>query len=202
MQTSSFTTLFFPILALACGQDKSTQTEPLGGAPSPQAVTEAEIAVLPSNTVLHSGKNKISAFRGDGELAWELSLPNEDSIAARVATGLNSTAYVRGNKGLYAAGPDGKWLWTAPLPPERGSRSRALSTPVALSDSTAALAVGDEIVSYDHQGKVRWKLTIPEGRLAGAPAAGMDGSVLVPTTLGIYSINPSGAVSWRRPIGG
>jgi outer membrane protein assembly factor BamB len=201
MQTSSFIA-FLSIFAFACGQEKPVQTEPVGGAPSSQTVIEAEIAVLPSNTVLHSGKNKISAFRGDGELAWELSLPNEDSIVARVATGLNSAAYVRGNKGLYAAGPDGKWLWTAPLPPERGSRSRGMSAPVALSDSTVALLVGDEVVSYDHQGKVKWKLTIPEGRLAGALAAGMDGSLLVPTTLGIYSINPSGTVSWRRPIGG
>jgi hypothetical protein len=183
----------------ACARDNETAAAP---AAAPAAAVDVEVTVLPSNLVLHSRRDKLIAIRSVGEIAWELALPNQDVIAARVAAGLNSSAYVRGQKGLYAATPDGKWQWTAALPLERTQRSRAANAPVALSDSTVALVVGDEIVSYDHQGTARWRLKLPEGRASGPLTAGMDGSVLVPTPVGIYSINPAGAISWRRAAGG
>ena len=96
----------------------------------------------------------------------------------------------------------GKWLWSKPLEGQSSARSRATNTPIAMSDSTVALVVGDDVLRFDHNGAVRWRVSIPEGKIIGRPAAGMDGSLLVHTTSGVYSINPEGAVSWRRVIGG
>jgi outer membrane protein assembly factor BamB len=70
-----------------------------------------------------------------------------------------------------------------------------------MSDSTVALVVGDDVVRFEHDGAIRWRFTLPEGRVVSRPAAGMDGSLLVHTTGGVYSINPEGAVSWRRVVG-
>jgi outer membrane protein assembly factor BamB len=167
-----------------------------------RATGESELAVLPNNVALLSMKGRITAIRGDGELAWELALPDGDSAIAPVAVALNSVAYIRGAKAIHAARPEGKWLWSKPLDGQSSARSRATNTPVAMSDSTVALIVGDDVLRFDHTGAVRWRITIPEGKIVGRPAAGMDGSLLVHTTAGVYSINPEGTVAWRRAVGG
>lgn len=178
-------------------------------APAPAATIEpartageSELAVLPNNVAILSTKNRIVAIRGDGDVAWELVVPEGDAVIAPVAVGLNSVAYVRGTKAIHAAGADGKWLWSKPLEGQSSARSRSTNTPIAMSDSTVALVVGDDVLRFDHNGAVRWRVSIPEGKIVGRPAAGMDGSLLVYTTAGVYSINPEGAVSWRRVIGG
>jgi outer membrane protein assembly factor BamB len=177
-------------------------------APAPAATVEparttgeSELAVLPNNMTLLSAKNRIIAIRGDGDIAWELALPDGDTVIAPVAVGLNSVTYVRGAKAIHAALPEGKWLWSKPLEGQAAARSRAANTPVAMSDSTVALVVGDDLLRFDHDGAVRWRISLPEGKVLGRPAAGMDGSLLVHTSAGVYSVNPEGTVSWRRVVG-
>lgn len=162
---------------------------------------ETELAVLPNNMAIVSTKNRIIAIRNDGDVAWELTLPDGDTTIAPIAVALNSVAYVRGAKELHAALPEGKWLWSKPLEGQSSARSRGTNTPVAMSDSTVVLVVGDDLVRFDLNGNVKWRFTLPEGRVLGRPAAGMDGSLLVHTTAGLYSINPEGNVSWRHVVG-
>jgi outer membrane protein assembly factor BamB len=165
----------------------------------PRNSSESDLAVLPNNVTILSARGRLLAVRGDGELAWELSLPDGDTAIAPVAVGLNSVAYVRGKKAIHAALPEGKWLWSKPL--DASPNSRATNTPVAMSDSTVALVVGDDVIRFDYNGGIRWRLSIPEGHILGRPASGMDGSLLVHTTAGVYSINPEGVIAWRRVVG-
>jgi outer membrane protein assembly factor BamB len=177
-------------------------------APAPAAqvepaktTNESELAVLPNNFTVVSLKTRVMAVRGDGDIAWDLTLPNGDVAIAPVAVALNSVAYIRGAKAIHAIMPDGKLLWSKPLEGQASTRTRASNTPVAMSDSTVALVVGDDILRFDHEGGIRWRFTLPEGRVLARPAAGMDGSLLAFTTGGLYSVNPEGAVSWRRVVG-
>lgn len=185
------------VAATGCNPDTSTASaQPAPAAP----LLEGDLAVLPNNVVIQSSRNKLVALREGGEVAWELTLPNEDRVLAPVAVALNSVTYVRGSKFIHAATPDGKWLWSKQLDGEATGRSTINNTPVALSDSAVALMIGDDLVRFDTNGGVRWRVTLPEGRLTSRIVAGMDGSVLVPTTTGLYSFNPEGNVSWRRAL--
>jgi outer membrane protein assembly factor BamB len=139
------------------------------------------------------------AVQTDNQVAWETKLPNDDVAIAPLAVALDSVTYVRGRKGLYAVQPDGKLGWQKPLD-ARPHGTATLDAPVALSDSTVAISMGDDVLRFDHSGAVKWRFTVPEGHQTGRLSAAMDGSLLVPTSAGIYSINPDGNVGWRHPI--
>jgi hypothetical protein len=160
---------------------------------------EQNVVVLPNNTTVHAGRNRVVALR-EGEIAWELRVPDDDTIIAPLAVGLNSTTYVRGAKGIHAASPDGKWLWSKPLEGRSFARTRNTDGPVTLGDSTVALVVGDEVVRFEHDGTIRWRLNLPEGHVSSRLAAGMDGSLIASTTAGVYSIAPDGRIGWRRVL--
>lgn len=172
-------------------------------APASSSATSAEanVAVLPNNTTIHAGTNRIIALRTDGEIVWELTLPDRDTIIAPVAVALNSMTYVRGTKAVYAAQADGKWLWSKALEDRSFAKSRAADSPVAMSDSTVALVIGNDVVRFDHTGAVRWRISLPEGHVSARLAAGMDGSLIASTTSGVYSVSPEGQVTWRRVLG-
>jgi len=187
------------VLALLPGCIDPTQA----AAPASSSGTSAEfnVAVLPNNTTIHAGTNRIIALRTDGEIVWELTLPDRDTIIAPVAVALNSVTYVRGTRALHAAKPDGKWLWSKALEGRSFTKSRAADSPVAMSDSTVAVVIGNDIVRFDHAGAVRWRISLPEGHVSARLAAGMDGSLVASTTAGIYSLSPDGQVTWRRVLG-
>jgi outer membrane protein assembly factor BamB len=177
--------------------------------PSPAAAaaavasTETELVVLPNNLVVQSERNKVVAVRREGEVAWELALPygdTMDTIVAPLVAGLNSIAYVRGGKGLYALAPDGKWVWSKPLDNRSYAKSRSTDMPVSFPDSTVAVVVGDDIHRFDDQGTVKWRFTLPEGHVNGRLTAAMDGALLVPTSVGLYCITPDGNIAWRRTL--
>lgn len=175
-----------------------------GANPAPSASSapaEVTLAVLPNNTTVQTVKDRVSAVSTTGELSWQLTLPEGDMAIAPAAVALNSVAYIRGAKAIHAVLPEGKWLWSRPLDGRSFSRTRASDSPVALSDSTVALVIGDDVVRFDHSGTVRWRVSLPDGHVISQPAAGMDGSLLVSTTTGLYSINPEGNISWKRVIG-
>lgn len=185
-------------LGLGCAQKSA------GANPAPVASAappEVTIAVLPNNTTVHSLKDRISAVGTNGEVAWQLTLPEGDTAIAPAAVAMNSVAYIRGAKSLHAVLPEGKWLWSRPLDGRSYLRSRATDTPVAMSDSTVALVIGNDLLRFDHTGAVRWRVTLPEGHVVSQPAAGMDGSLLVFTTAGLYSVNPDGNIAWKRLVG-
>jgi outer membrane protein assembly factor BamB len=184
---------------VACGREAPAAPS---HAPPVATANEADLAVLPNNTSIYCTKEKLVAIRSDGEIAWELPFTDGDTAIAPVAVAANSVAYVRGRKALHAAQPDGKWLWSKPLEGQASAKSRAANAPVSLSDSTVAVVVGDDVIRFDMQGAVRWRVTIPEGHVNNRPASGMDGSVLVPSTAGLYSVDPAGKIAWRRVIGG
>ena len=179
---------------------KSAEANPAPPAAS-AAPAEVTIVVLPNNTTVQSVKDRLAAVSTTGELAWQLTVPEGDTAIAPVAVAMNSVAYVRGNKAIHAATPEGKWLWSRPLDGRSFSRTRASDSPVAMSDSTVALVIGDDVLRFDHAGSVRWRVTLPDGHVISQPAAGMDGSLLVSTTAGLYSINPEGNIAWKRVIG-
>jgi outer membrane protein assembly factor BamB len=191
----------FSLLVVATGCTPEASTASAQPAPA-ASLLESDLAVLPNNVVIQSSRNKLLALRDGGEVAWELALPNDDRVIAPVAVALNSVTYVRGAKFIHAATPDGKWLWSKQLDGEATGRSTVTNTPVALSDSAVALMIGDDLVRFDTNGGVRWRVTLPEGRLTSRIVGGMDGSVLVPTTTGLYSFNPEGNVTWHRALQG
>jgi outer membrane protein assembly factor BamB len=158
---------------------------------------EPNIAGLPNNLTVQAAKNRLIAIK-DGDTLWELPLPDGDSVIAPLAVALNSVAYVRGAKGIYAALPEGRWLWSKPLESRSFMKSRATDSPVSLSDSCVALVVGNEIVRFDNAGTVRWRFPVPEGHVTGKLVASTDGSLIAATTAGLLSITVDGVVSWRR----
>lgn len=174
--------------------------------PAPAASRSADpapialhVAVLPNNVTIQAGRNRLLALE-TGQIRWELRLPEDDVIVAPIAVALNSVAYVRGNRALYAAQPDGKWVWSSPIEGRSFYKTLAADSPVALSDSTVAFVVADNIIRLDHQGNVRWRVPVPEGHVSGALVASMDGSLIAPTTAGLVSVNPDGQVAWRRSL--
>jgi len=179
---------------VACAPDRPTPA----AAPAPSAPVEADLVVLPNNMVLHCSRSKITAVRREGEVAWEIALPYGDALVAHPAVALNSIAYFRGSKGIYAATPDGKWAWSKPLENRSANKTLNSDTPVSFPDSTVAVAVGDDVVRFDDQGAVRWRLSLPEGHVNARMSAGMDGALFIPTTVGIYCVSPDGNVVWRR----
>jgi outer membrane protein assembly factor BamB len=185
-------------LSLGCSRGGPA---PAAAAESAREPVETELAVMPNNLTLVSAANRITAIGTEGELAWQLTLPDGDVAIAPVSIALNSVTYVRGGRALHAVLPEGKCLWSKPLDGQAYPRSRASNSPIAMSDSTVAVIVGDDVVRYDYQGNVRWRVSIPEGHVVGKPVAGMDGSLRVQTTSGVYSVNPDGQVSWRRLTG-
>jgi outer membrane protein assembly factor BamB len=187
-------------LVVACAPTAAPSPAPVVSAAHP--LMEAEVVVLPNNVALQCAKSKVTAVRREGDVAWELILPYGDALIAPVAVALNSIAYLRGNKGLYAATPDGKWAWSKPLEARSAAKSMSADAPVTFPDSTVAVAVGDDIVRFDDKGAVRWRLSLPEGHINGRMSAGMDGALFVATSAGLYCISPEGNVAWRRAVGG
>jgi outer membrane protein assembly factor BamB len=187
-------------VAAACSPEAASAPTPAASA-SAQPI-ESELLVLPNNTVLQCGPSKIVAVHREGDVAWELTVPYGDALIAPAAVGLNSVAYFRGTKGVYAALPDGKWAWSKPLESRSTIKSRASDTPVTFPDSTVAVAVGDDIVRFDDKGVVRWRLALPEGHVNARMSAGMDGALFVPTSAGLYCISPEGNVAWKRANAG
>lgn len=183
-------------LALACTTE--TVSPPPAPAPSAAVAPETDVAVLPNNVAIQANHNKILAVRREGDVAWELTLPQSDTIIAPTSVALNSFAYVRGAKGIYAASPEGKWAWSKALESRSTTKSRMADQPATFPDSTVAVVVGSDIVRFDEQGVVRWRLSLPEGQVNGRPKAGMDGSLFVPTSAGLYCITPDGNVEWKR----
>jgi outer membrane protein assembly factor BamB len=186
-------------IASGCVQ-KSAEANPAPPAPT-AAPAEVTIVVLPNNTTVQTVKDRLAAVTTTGELAWQLTIPEGDTAIAPAAVAMNSVAYVRGNKAIHAATPEGKWLWSRPLDGRSFARTRAADSPVAMSDSTVALVIGDDVLRFDHSGAVRWRVTLPDGHVIAQPAAGMDGSLVVSTTAGLYSINPEGNIAWKRVVG-
>ena len=191
-----------PLLALlvaSCAREP-VPSAPAASASAPVAI-ETDLVVLPNNTAIQSGRTKIVAVRREGEIAWELAVPLGDTIVAPIAAGLNSIAYVRGSKGVYAATPDGKWAWSKPLDNRSFGKTRSTDMPVTFPDSTVAVVVIDDILRLDDQGVVKWRFTLPEGHVTGRLTAAMDGALLVPTTVGVYCLTPDGNIAWRRALG-
>jgi outer membrane protein assembly factor BamB len=170
-------------LANGCVQ-KSAEANPAPPAAS-AAPAEVTIVVMPNNTTVQTVKDRLSAVTTNGELAWQLTIPEGDTAIAPAAVAMNSVAYVRGGKAIHAATPEGKWLWSRPLDGRSFARTRAADSPVAMSDSTVALVIGDDVLRFDHTGSVRWRVTLPDGHVIAPPAAGMDGSLVVYTTAGL-----------------
>jgi hypothetical protein len=162
----------------------------------------SDVVVLPNNTAIHCSEKKLVALHADGEVAWELPFPDGDTLAAPAAAAASSVVYVRGKRALHAASPAGKWLWSTPLEGPAISGAIAPNAPIAMGDSTAVLLVGKEVVRLDDAGAVRWRVKLPEGTVTSRLSAAMDGSVLVPTSAGLYSITATGSIAWKRVVGG
>jgi hypothetical protein len=161
-----------------------------------------DLVVLPNNTSVRCSAGRVVALKATGEIAWELALPDGDTLAAPAAAAGSSVLYVRGRKALYAAAPDGKWLWSKDLEaPAPGTKGDAAG-PVAMTDSTAVVLSGRELVRLDAKGAQRWKVTLPEGSVTTRLAAAMDGSLIVSTSAGVYGVRPDGSIAWRRVLGG
>jgi hypothetical protein len=185
-----------PLLLAAC-------IDPSQAAPASRDApveSEPDVVVLLNNLTVDVTRDRLVALRSDGETAWELAVPNGDTIIAPAAVGLNSVTYVRSTTAIHAAVPDGAWLWSRPLEGRAYLKSRAADSPTTLSDSTVALVVGDDIVRFDHAGNVRWRTTLPEGHVSSRLAAGMDGSLIASTTAGLFAVGPEGNVVWRRTL--
>jgi hypothetical protein len=168
------------------------------------ALTLLSGCVDPTNaapaTTVHAHGGRLVALRSDGETAWELILPSFDTIVAPLAVALNSVTYVRGARALYAATPEGKWLWSKPLEARSFLKSRATDSPVALTDSSVALVINDDVVRFDLNGGIRWRVTLPDGHVLRRPTAGTDGTIILATTAGLVALTPDGQVGWRRVI--
>lgn len=185
------------VVLSACRPDRP-QAEPSAGSSSADHAP-IDLVVLPDNVAVFSFDHRLLALGGENQVMWEFKLPSDDVAIAPLAVALNSMTYVRSKKGVYAILPDGKLGWQKPLDGHPHG-SAMLDAPVALSDSTVAVTTGDEILRFDHTGAIRWRLALPEGHQTGRMSAGMDGSLLVPTSAGIYSVTPDGNVAWHHAI--
>jgi hypothetical protein len=190
---------------LAC-DPRQQNTANAASAPSSVAqtlpVSEVDILVLPNNMVISCNAKKLTAMSSDGELAWELALPDGDMVIAPAAGAANSQIYLRTSQGLRAASPEGKWLWLKPALAPSTSMPRDASVPVAMSDSTAVMIDGAAVVRLNSGGGELWHVNLPEGVPLSRLKAAMDGGVFVPTTAGLYSVTGDGRIAWRRKIKG
>jgi outer membrane protein assembly factor BamB len=190
---------------LACDprrQNTASAASAQATAALPAPVSEVDILVLPNNMVISCSAKKLTAMRSDGELAWELALPDGDSAIAPAAGAASSQIYLRTSQGLRAASPEGKWLWLKPALAPSSSMPRDASAPVAMSDSTAVMIDGPAVVRLNSGGGELWHVNLPEGIPVSRLKAAMDGGVLVPTTAGLYSVSGDGKIAWRRKISG
>jgi outer membrane protein assembly factor BamB len=192
------------IASLACatlmlGCDREIVDGPAGATSvNKTSGKDFDVVVLPNNTTVHCTGQELTALRPDGEILWKLTVPDGDKIAAPAAAAASSVVFVRGAHAVYAASPEGKWLWSKPT---KAPAARAAG-PVAMSDSTAVLLDGTEVIRLDAQGGVRWQLPLPEGEPNGHLSATIDGAVIVPTTAGVYAVTADGTIAWRRKLGG
>lgn len=162
---------------------------------------ERDLAVLPNNTAIYGRGAHVVAVRREGEILWESTIPSGDSLIAPIAVALNSTAYVRGKKALHVISSDGKWLWSRPLEGQAAGNTAEVNAPATFPDSTAAVAVGDDVIHFDSKGAVLWRVSLPEGHVVARLRAGMDGALFVQSSAGMYCLSPDGNVSWMRAIG-
>lgn len=163
--------------------------------PSTEA-TFSDLIVLPNNVAVHCKGSKVVALDSSSQVIWETTLPG-DVIIAPMAAGMNSVTYIRGKRALHAVLPGGKLAWSTVLNGQP-SGIRELDAPVALTDSTPALVVGNEVLRFDHAGAIRWRLGIPDGKPSSRLSPTMAGFLLIPSTAGIYLITPEGTVAWRH----
>jgi dolichol-phosphate mannosyltransferase len=187
-------------LGLFTGCVDPTRASPVPSAAIPPTEKETDLVVLHNNVAVHARGNRLLALRTNGETAWELTLPNADTIVAPLAVGLNSVTYVRGARALHAAMPDGSWLWSKPLEARSFLKSRGADAPVALTDSSVALVINDDVVRFDVTGGIRWRVSLPDGHVTRRPTAGTDGSLILATTVGLLALSPDGQILWRRVL--
>jgi hypothetical protein len=163
----------------------------------PTSITD--VAVLPNRVIVEGSGNRLRALGTEGNVRWELSLPDLDTLAAPLAPARNSSVYARGAKAIHAVDPWGKVLWNYALTATAISPALMRTyEPVALPDSGVVLAVGKgALVSLFANGSERWEVDIPSGDFVGAPIALENGDVVVPTTTGVYAYSPTGSVEWH-----
>jgi outer membrane protein assembly factor BamB len=181
------------LAVLACAASFGCRTSE---APASQAPDMVSIVVLPNSVAIQASKQTVHAVGPDGTQRWKMPIPDGDKVAAPLTGALNSTVYVRGERGLYAASPEGKWLWKRDLAGK--GPAGPIYGPIALPDSSVAVLVGArQLLGFEHDGTPRWDVQLPEGDVTAAPATAANGHVLVATTAGIYSISPGGEIVWR-----
>jgi dolichol-phosphate mannosyltransferase len=195
----AYRSLLSTVAALALSGCIDTTHASPSSSPSVAPETETDIAVLHNNTAVHAHGSRLVALSG-GDVAWEFVLPNSDTIIAPLAVALNSVTYVRGARALHAVTPAGKSLWSKPLEGRSFLKSHAADSPVALTDSSVALVINDDVVRFDMDGGVRWRVTLPDGHVVRRPTAGTDGSLILATTAGLVALSPDGQIAWRRVI--
>lgn len=156
------------------------------------------LIALPSSAIVVADRVQIIAYGADSKKMWSYSLPDNDVIATAPIAAGNSNTYVRGEKAVYAVTPDGKLGWSAKLEDTTGP----IKGIVSLGDSTVAVTRGEsQLVSYSHDGQVRWTFTLPDGdRLTAAPVTAPNSAIFMRGANGLYAVDPNGNLSWRSDI--
>ena len=110
---------------------------------------------------------------------------------------LDSVAYIRGTKGLWAMSLGGAVEWNVTV--ETTNLPAALAVPTSLPDSRVAIAVSPtKVVVYEHDGSVAFSFSTPsEEALVAAPTGMKTEGVALMTSAAAYFLGGTGELRWR-----
>jgi hypothetical protein len=158
---------------------------------SPRAVAYPNGAVLTLDPATCRGE-----LFHDGKRAWAVNFADCAGLLEPVVA-LDSVAYVRGAKSLWAVLLRGAVEWTIPI--ESTNLPLSLAAPTALPDSRVAIAVTpSKIVTYEHDGSMAWSFSTPAEEALVSPPVGMKTEGLtIMTSAAEYLLAGTGEIRWR-----
>jgi hypothetical protein len=158
------------------------------------------MTALPNSMGIHASGSQMLAFSPDGRLSWKVTIPR-GSVISPVAASPNSRIYVRTASHLLAYSHEGELLWeVGDLPPPEGADAR-VCTPVALADSSVAVAVAkNKLRAFDTDGSPRWAVTLPDGPVVAPLVPFGNGQLTAETAARLHMISPDGKILWSRKL--
>jgi hypothetical protein len=108
--------------------------------------------------------------------------------------GGNNTAYVLSRSRLYALRPDGSVLWAA-------KASRGAASPALGPDGTIYVPQRNSVVAFTPDGVLKWNVSLPIPNVGAGLTVSTTGQVYSVNDGTLYSISPSGELSWSLAVG-
>ncbi len=113
------------------------------------------------------------------------------------AIAADGTLYLADTDTLYALDPEGKQLWSAPLPV-----TPTVDTPALAADGTLYLVEkSGGLIAFTPAGKERWRFVPDNPKIASAgPIVGPDGTIYYGYGSNLQAVSPEGKAVWHSPV--